>query len=465
MEPKNHVLHVRRYLTPHGITISLGKKSYDINYPVKIWQQFPSVYHHQFADTVAHAMTVHLSFMNFKDDQQILYHFPPPAIEPLIFKGLMYSLPEDAQAVKKFKTSDYIKLLFNSYHRIKFASRPRYERFKNVNRNNKKKALIPFTFGKDSLLSFALCRELGIDPVLIFFREPRCPYENRQKVILNRRFFKKFGKTVTFFPLSTGWLREVSEKGPWWGWDLLLTQYNLLMIPYLFAHRAKYLFWSHEQSCNITFTDPEGYVINPVFEQNHQWLLNMNSSFTTLGCNTMLTSLIEPLHDLLIMYILHHRYPDVGRFQNSCFGDEPEAKNRRWCGMCPKCARMYIFSKAIGLDPKKIGFTKNMLVSEKKHLFSLFGCTSSDSSYDASGIGRDEQLLSFYLAYKRGTNGPLLQEFRKKYLGEVEKRKNELFNTFFVINPSQTIPSDLKSKVIKIYEEELKSLKKSLSIK
>jgi len=462
MDKKNNILHIRRYLGPKGLTISVGRKDYEIKYPLKIWQQFPSVYHQSFADTITYALTVHLSFQNFRE-KKLTYHFPPPAIEPLIFKGMLYSLPEDASAVNKFTTSQYLKLFFNSQHRIKFAYRPRYERFKNVNRNNKKKALIPFTFGKDSLLSFALCRELGIDPVLIFFREPRCPYENRHKRILSDRFEKQFEKRVQFFPVSAGWLREVSNEGPWWGWDLLLTQYNLFMVPYLFAHRAKYLFWSHEQSCNATFVDKEGFIINPVFEQNHQWLLSMNSSFKALGCNTIFTSLIEPLHDLSIMYILHHRYPEIARFQNSCFGDEEPAKTRRWCGACPKCARMYIFMKALGISPKRVGFFQNMLVPDKIHLYSLFGCTSPDSSYDASGIGRDEQLLAFYLAHRRGVKSPLVTVFTKKFLAEAKKRAAKLAQVFFNIHTSQTIPYELKKPLLKIFDFELDTLKKSNS--
>ncbi len=455
---KNHVLHIRRYLSPQGLIIAFNKRRYEINYPVKVWKRFPVVYHQTFADAVTYSFTLHLSFKDFQY-QKLVYHFPPPILEPLLFKGTLYSLVEDA--IFDGSATKYLQLFFNANQGISFTRRPRYEHFKNINHHNHRKSLIPFTFGKDSLLSFALSLELGIKPILIFFREPRSPYENRYKKILSERFFRNFKEEVTFFPVNSGWLRETDESGPWWGWDLLLTQYTLLLIPYLFAHRAKYLFWSHEQSCNQIFTNKEGYFINPVFEQNHQWLLSTNAAMKVLGCNSIFASLVEPLHEIAIMQILHHRYPHIGKYQASCFFDEVPSKTRRWCAVCSKCARIYIFMKALGIDPRRVGFTQNMLQQRKKELFSLFGAKTDESgSYDASGVGRDEQLLAFYLAYKRGVKGSLMKEFERRYLKEAQKRKQELLENFFSVHPPQTLTYELKQPLLKIFSEELAFFKK-----
>lgn len=452
MERNN--IHVRRYLTPTGLTVRIGRKKYQIKYPLKIWQKFPAVYHRSFADAAAYALTLHLVFHNFQEDKQLTYHFPTPVIEPLFFKGMIYSLPEDISLKNKL-TTDFIKLFFNANQRINFTKRPRYERFKNINHNNKKRALIPFTFGKDSLLSFALAQELGIKPVLIFFREPHCSYENRHKYRLAQRFLKEFGKELIFFPLATGWLREANEAETSWGWDLLLSQYTLLLVPYLFSQRTKYLFWSNEQSCNAVFKDKEGYIINPVFEQNSQWLLTMNASLKALGCNAIFASLVEPFHEIAIMKILHRRYPEIAKYQSSCFGEEKEAKTKRWCGACTKCGRMYIFMKALGINPRRVGFSEEMLGMEKKHLYSLFGCgKKGSSSYDSSGIGRDEQLLAFYLAYKRGAKGELMGEFAREHLEEAEGRKKELYETFFFAHKTETLTAELKRPILRIFEEE-----------
>jgi hypothetical protein len=36
------------------------------------------------------------------------------------------------------------------------------------------------------------------------------------------------------------------------------------------------------------------------------------------GDRCYLKSLLEPLHQISIFYILHHRYPELGKYQTSC---------------------------------------------------------------------------------------------------------------------------------------------------
>ena len=93
-------------------------------------------------------------------------------------------------------------------------------------------------------------------------------------------------------------------------------------------------------------------------------------------------SLIEPLYELAVVKILHNRYPDLGKYQMSCFPDENEyGKHHHWCGHCSKCARIYIFLKANGILPKRIGFKNDMLMLKYKHLYSLFGVEKKEGNF------------------------------------------------------------------------------------
>ena len=65
-------------------------------------------------------------------------------------------------------------------------------------------------------------------------------------------------------------------------------------------------------------------------------------------------------------------------------------------------------------------------------------------------------MFAFYLAYKRGAEGYLIEKFKKKYLKEAEKRKDELYAKFFKLYKSETMSDSVKDKVLKIYEEEIK---------
>lgn len=459
MSELNGQTHIYRSVLRNGIEIEIGRKNYQLTYPAHIWQDFPEVYRQSFADTLTYFSTMHLSMVN---SHRLVYHFPPPAAEPFFFKGMMYSLPETVltDEKKEVTMSGLLKLFYNSQFKTEFIGRPRYARFKNVNRNSWKRSIIPFSFGKDSLLTFALSQELGIKPYPVFFREPHQPYENKHKARLSERFFNEFDIDINVFPVSSGWLRQITDK--YWGWDLLLTQYTLLLIPFIFGIRSRYLFWAHEQSCNETFLDKEGYIVNPVYEQSYNWLLMSNATARIMGCNAIMASLIEPIHEIGIMKILHYRYPEIGKYQMSCFADEIEAKNKRWCGKCSKCARMYIFMLALGISPRTVGFTTNMLSLSKKHLFAVFPDRKSvmDSAFDQSNAARNEQLLAFTMAAKRGVKGPLMTLFIKHNFKEGKKREKEMRDKYFGIHTSNTLTYELKKPLMSIFEEELRPMRR-----
>ncbi len=447
-------IHIYRELLPAGIQMEIGRKSYEIIYDSSVWKEFPEALRQNFADGLTYALTSHLTFLN---NNFLIYHFPTPLIEPYIYEALNFAMPETILVDSKARTSKVLQMLYNSRFQIEFRGRPRYSRPQKVIRNTKNRAIIPFSFGKDSLLTFALCQELGIKPYPIFFREPKCAFENKHKTRLADKFFDEFNVDVQFFPVSAGRLRQTT--GDWWGWDTLLTQYTILLIPYIFSLRAKYFFWAHEQSCNEFFSDQEKYLVNPVFEQSISWLLTSNSMVKVMGCSTVISSLIEPIHEIAIMKILHHRYPEYAKYQMSCFSEEPTAKNRRWCGLCSKCARIYIYLLAVGVNPEKVGFKEDMLTEKKKYLYALFGTNNKGAGvYDQSGLGRDEQLLGFYLAYKHGAKGKLMDIFKRDYFFEAKKREKELRQKFFGIHTTNSLSYDLKRRVLRIYQEELKNL-------
>ena len=132
------------------------------------------------------------------------------------------------------------------------------------------------------------------------------------------------------------------------------------------------MFWAHEQSCNDFFTDSEGYSINPVFEQSRRWLLTSNNLARDLGSNATFSSIIEPIHEIAIMKILHKRYPRIAKFQTSCELSEKPKGDGRWCENCSKCGRIYMFLLAHGINPKTVGFKHDLTRQKYHHLYALF---------------------------------------------------------------------------------------------
>ncbi len=444
------LIHIYRKIIRNGVEIKIGKKKYQILYDSFIWKNFPKSLHRLFADSLSYITTWHLPFIK---EGKLIYHFPHPPIEPLFFKLLLYSIPMNIfEEGNNQSTSNLLKNFYNFTFQTKFNSLNHFYQGKSIKKSLKERAIILFSFGKDSLLTYGLLNELGIKTILIFMREPQSNFENAHKKKLAHKFYNQFDEEITFFPLSIGRLRQ--SEGLCWGWDIILSQYTFLLLPYFFSLKTKYLFFGNEQSCNFYLIDKEGFFVNPVFEQSIFAMQHLNDIPKHFSINTHIGSLVEPIHEIFITFILHHRYPEIGRFQMSCFSEKEEAKKRRWCGVCEKCARMYVFLKAFNFSPERIGFYENMLTLKAEKFFVLFDKKNVDSTYGSSGLGRDEQLLAFYLAYKSGTKGELIEKFKKQFLKEAEERKEELIKEYFGIHSSFTLPSSLRKKTLKIFEKE-----------
>lgn len=453
----NEQIHIFRKIIRNGVEIKVGKKKFQVHYDSWLWEKFPVSLRKLFADSLAYITTWHLPMV---ENVKIVYHFPHPPIEPSFFKMLLYSIPMTIFENKEIKTSDILKKFYNVNFETQFKALNSVYSGKKTKKILKEKAVLLFSFGKDSLLTYALLKELAVAPVPIFMQEPQSVFENSHKRKLSEKFLEKFDEEIEFFPLSIGKLRQ--ENGLSWGWDIILSQYAFLLLPYFFYYQAKYMFFGNEQSCNFYTTDPENYLVNPVFEQSVPAMQLLQDIPKLFFIQTHIGSLVEPVHEIFITYILHHRYPEIGSFQMSCLAESNEAQKHRWCGNCEKCARMFIYFKALGIDPKSIGFKNNhMLSNSKRNLYVIFD-ENTDSIYGGSGLGKDEQLLAFYIAYKKGVAGELIDEFKEKYLFEVEKKKDKLIAEYFSINSSLSLPPSLRKRTLKIFEKERETVLKDI---
>jgi hypothetical protein len=442
-----------------GFTVLLqekeGTQRYPIKYPPSIWKEFPRPWRQPLLDNFAFVSTCHLPWQR-RHVRQISYRHNRPLAFPSYLTNLFFTLPFDA-FMNGHKSPELYRTLLNTQFSF---SRSRREKAAAANPRFKldpRKAVIPFTFGKDSLLTFALARELKMKTRLVFIEEPRELYAAAHKKESLRKFSEEFTAKVDFLPNPAGILRDVSAGTGWFGWELLLTSFVLLLLPYNYFERAQYLLFANEASCNELTTNGEGISFYPVFEQTDAWTQeetniarNLTHQPFTVG------SLLGPIHEIAIIKVLHQRYPEMAKYQMSCFADRKEAKHKKWCAACSKCARNYIFLKAFGLDPKRVGFTDNMLDGAYRDLYSLLEDDGKKEGYDATTLGRDEQLLAFYLAFKRGVSGELMEIFRKKYLPEALRRKDKLFNKYFSLHPSAVLPEEYATKILSIFRQELK---------
>ena len=441
----------------NGFTTVIHHETIRTSYPNAIWKKVPVGVRPEIARTAAYFATRHLALSN---PAELAYNFPPPMGRLVADYGFFYSMADASVEFprKKLTTARVLQPVYNAEFSIAFRGIPPSTKTRTSFSIHPRSVTIPISFGKDSLLTFALSRELGLTPHPVFIEEPTCPYQNRKKRELSRQFNAEFSPGITRFPNALGSLRQSGDM--MWGWDMLLAQYTMLLLPFVYANKSAHFFWSNEKSTNEHEVDRDGYIISPTHEQSVQWVLHLNNLYRAVGVPTVVSSLLEPIHELFILSILHKRYPDIGKYQLSCDG---ERTRYRWCGNCFECARVYIFFAALGIDPASVGLMGTMLAKSKKNLFYLFSDGDGPRSLDILFQSYPERLLAFYLAHKRGVKGELMDLFVKTLLPHTEKRKSKLFAKYFAIHEMQTIPPQLQPPLRRIYEEELARLKKEIT--
>ncbi len=452
----NGIAEISAKVVETGIQIKINDKTLSLHYPPGIWQRFPKIHKKILAQNIAYGFTFHLPYL-FSTLKKISYNIPVPLSESFLFKAFSLSLPSTAimQSHKdKRITSNLLRRLFD----VNFSFSNKKTDIPPYNRTSlSDHAIMPFTFGKDSLLTFALARELGLTVYPVFISEPDYPYEVIIKKLLAVPFRKEFKIKLAFLKNTLGVLREPSG---WFGWELQLTHYSLMLLPYVYAKRAGYILFSNEQSCDDTIIDPDGFRCNPVYEQSHEWLLQNSLMTSIVGGNSLsIGTMLEPLYEIAIEKILHTRYPEIAKYQSSCDLEYKPKKDSRWCENCSKCGRIYIFLQGLGINPKVVGFTYNLLANKYYSLFSIFTSNKiKEYGYDQSEAGKDEQIFAFYLAYKRGVKGPLITLFVRKYLKYALKNERTFRKRYFGIHSTKTIPLPFKSKVLRIFRQELAEL-------
>jgi hypothetical protein len=171
--------------------------------------------------------------------------------------------------------------------------------------------------------------------------------------------------------------------------------------------------------------------------------------------NIQIVSLVEPLYNIAEVKILHHRYPHLLKYVASCFSRK--LTNERWCCQCSNCAKAFLFASAVKGNLKELGIKGNFFDIKHKKLFSLFS-TATKRIYEKPPEVREEQLLAFLLAYRNNCKGGLIDLFEKEYLKEAEEKEKELRKKFFGIHSTDSIPKEMKNRVLEIYRQELKDL-------
>ncbi len=439
----------------NGFSVEFRNDSLPVTYPKNYWEKTPEETRLALVDNLALATTMHLPIVF--DVPEIVYHSGRPLLESYFVENFFRDIPSCTE-VDGTDTVEYVRRFFNTLYRfedpiIKIPSDDPVE--------DGFRAIVGMSFGKDSLLTYAVARELGLDPEMAYIVEHSMTYEEKHKTALAKQFKKEFNKDLHIIKHETGKLRDYPYLGlPFseFGWALQSTEYALECIPLAYALQGKYILFGNEQTTSATYMDKYGWLVNPCWDQTHNWTVHIDQMTKMFSGRSVGTgSLIEPLMDMMVQRTLAHRYPDIAKYQMSCFTETEAGRDYKWCHHCTICAKMYLLCEGGGIDPSLVGFRENMLNREHKNRFTLFGGTSN-LPYLHSDTAMDEQLFAFYSAVRKNAKGGLVEDFKSSEMyNEAKEREDELFKKFITVYEPISIPTDLKDKVMSIFKEEVDS--------
>lgn len=450
----NNILEIYSKVTKNGIQIEFQGVKYPINFGEGIWNSTPVQTCEALKDNLALATTMHLPLIYKK--KKIIYYSGRPLLEPYFLQNFLKDIPSCTE-VDGLNTDEIIYQFLTT--EFQFIN-PEIVIPSDKPVEDPSRALIGMSFGKDSLLTYAVAEEINLEPEIIYVVEQSLTYEEKHKRNLAKEFKKEFVKDLYILNHETGKLRDYNYLNlpkSEFGWGLQNTEYAIEFIPFAYALNRKYIFFGNEQTTAASYMDNlNRWRIYPAYDQSHLWTVHVNQITQMLSGRSVFTgSLIEPLMDMMIQHILANRYPEIAKYQMSCFTENEFGKDYHWCHNCLVCAKMYLLCVGSGINPRLIGLKNDMLKKEYQNYYTIFG-GKSDLTYANTEVARDEQLFAFYSAIKKGVKGDLIDEFIKRGLFEEAKsREDELFNKYCSIYEPISLPKELKNDVLSIYKEEL----------
>lgn len=432
-----------------GVQIESENGSFKLEYPQKIWKYLSIAEKESFLDNIAYINTVCTPLVS--GIKEVRYNTKKPFFKKEIDFSIAKDIPSavdeysqtTAEMMQKFKKTRYI------FAKGK-AKTPVF------NSKTKGRAVVPFSCGKDSLLTLAVCNEIGLDPVPVYINDTVSPSENKLKL----KFIEKIAKQERLsFAVIKNEIEKLNDFEFWEkpeadiGYSHMVMSFCFTALPVAKFYNAGYIILGNEFDLNDKLTTKDGIKCYPSFDQSIEGTKRLSRIIGKATKRKMsVTSVISPLYDLAIIKILHERYPNLAKYQSSCPGLDA-SREKRWCCSCTDCIRFAIYMLANNLNPKTIGIKKNIFEKRfmKHHI--IFNKKLKGRYEKASG--NEQMKFAYYLAYKNGAKGYIMDLFKKKFLAEVKHDEDRLYKKYFGIHSTELIPKKLRKRIISLYREQL----------
>jgi len=228
--------------------------------------------------------------------------------------------------------------------------------------------------GKDSLVTFGLLREIGVEihPIYVnesgrhwftalnAYRHFSLHVPNTARVWTNSdRLFSWMLRQLPFVRKDFQSVR--SDAYPIRLWTVAVFLFGVL--PLLRKRGIGRLligdeFDTTERASYQGITHYSG-----LYDQSRYFDDALTRYFGRKGYGLSQFSILRPCSEILIEKVLAERYPALLEYQMSCHATHKEETTVRPCGACEKCRRIVGMLLAVGQDPKRCGFREEQIES------------------------------------------------------------------------------------------------------
>lgn len=224
--------------------------------------------------------------------------------------------------------------------------------------------------GKESLLSYGMLRESGVETHAFYFNESGShwftastayayysrEFKNVHKVWSNvDRMYRFFLRNLE--PIDQEAIRRKTDTYP--VQLFIFPVYAMALVPMALKHGIGSMVLGDE------FDDPRE--MPPyhgiahyfgVYDQSHDFNAFMSGYFESKGIDLRVWSAVYPVSGSIVEKALVNRYPELFRLQRSCHSCRSINGQMVPCGRCSKCMGIVMFVLAAGGDPADILYSK-----------------------------------------------------------------------------------------------------------
>ncbi|MCF8051011.1 MAG: hypothetical protein K9L59_07215 [Desulfobacterales bacterium] len=378
----------------------------EMRFPERIWEAFPAK--EALMRELVYVLT--LAPPVILDHPTVWYSTPPPRFFDLYNDSFEQAIPNFVEHVPE-ESSEKNLARFRAVARH-FEGTAAPSRIPPMNNWIPRRAVVPFSYGKDSLLTVATLRALGVEVFPVLIDERVLPRGMALRRSLVSAFEQEHGLSCLFVE------NEIQLLSDWQVLGRPRSELNrvhvhfvylLAMLPFCVYFRAPLVAFSNEHVYSLNTLHREGYLHPRGVMQSPPVMRRLTGMLKDLsGGQLHLINPICPLGNFAIHRLLHQEFADYGGYRVSCHLELTD--HARWCHNCYRCAQAYLFSTALGMDPAAMGFEASMLEEDKARHFALFHRPIHPKDVCRRHTCAEEG-LAFSMAARRKASDPLVKRF------------------------------------------------------